>query len=156
MSHQWSANELIKLRGFPRDVLNGSKRRFRVISRSRCLFWSNRGEYSPPTKWVRLHEARHNKIAAHFYQGSGFSLHPVCHAIFLRLPRVSTMTTKSQRPKGRDGTLSSLNGAIETVELAEGSSRITQAKAAFGSVAALVATIRVGFLLVPSTDRWLT
>jgi len=64
------------------------------------------------------------------------------------------MTAKSQRPKGRGDTLSSLNGAIEAVDLAKGGSRITQAKAAFGSVVVLLSIIRVGFLLVP-IDRLL-
>jgi len=64
------------------------------------------------------------------------------------------MAAKSQRPKGRDDTLSSLNGAIEAVDLVKGGSRITQAKAAFGSVVVLLSIIRVGFLLVP-IDRLL-
>jgi len=64
------------------------------------------------------------------------------------------MAAKSQRPKGRDDTLSSLNGAIEAVDLVKGGSMITQAKAAFGSVVVLLSIIRVGFLLVP-IDRLL-
>jgi len=56
------------------------------------------------------------------------------------------MTTKSQRPKGRDGALSSLDGAIQAVDLAKEDSRTTQAKVAFGSVGALLAIIKVGFL----------
>jgi len=58
------------------------------------------------------------------------------------------MTAKSQRLKGRGGALSSLNGAIQAVNLAEEDSRITQAKTAFDSVSVLLAIIRVGFLLV--------
>jgi len=59
------------------------------------------------------------------------------------------MTTKSQRPKGPDSALSSLNGAIEAIDLAKENSRITQAKAALGSVVIFLAVIRVSFLLVP-------
>jgi len=59
------------------------------------------------------------------------------------------MTTKSQQPKGLDGALSSLNGAIEAIDLAKENSRITQAKAAFRSVVIFLAIIRVSFLLVP-------
>jgi len=59
------------------------------------------------------------------------------------------MAAKSRQPKGPDGALSSLNGAIEALGLAKGDTRITQAKAAFGSVSALLVVIRVGFLLVP-------
>jgi len=58
------------------------------------------------------------------------------------------MTTESQRPKRWDGALSSLNKAIAAVELAKADSRITQAKAAFGSVVTLLAIIGVGTPLV--------
>jgi len=58
------------------------------------------------------------------------------------------MTTESQRPKRWDGALSSLDKAIAAVELAKADSRITQAKAAFGSVVTLLAIIRVGTPLV--------
>jgi len=57
------------------------------------------------------------------------------------------MTAKSQRPKGRGGVLSSLNGAIQAVDLAKEDSKIAQAKTAFDSVSVLLAIIRVGFLL---------
>jgi len=66
------------------------------------------------------------------------------------------MAAKSRQPKGPDGALSSLNGAIEALDLAKEDSRITQAKATFGSVGALLVMIRVGFLLIPSLNRWLT
>jgi len=59
------------------------------------------------------------------------------------------MATEPLRPKGRNGTLFSLNEAIEAVDLAKEASRITQAKAAFGCVVALLSIIRVGFFLVP-------
>ena len=64
------------------------------------------------------------------------------------------MAAKSRQRKGPDGALSSLNGAIEALDLAKGGSRITQAKAAFGSVGALLVMIRVSFLLVSSLNRW--
>lgn len=54
-----------------------------------------------------------------------------------------TMTTKSHRQKGRDGTLSSLNVAIETMNLAKEVSSVTPAKAVFGSVSILLTMIRV-------------
>jgi len=57
------------------------------------------------------------------------------------------MDTKSQRPKGRGGTLSSLNVAIEAMNLAKEVSSITPAKAVFGSVSVLLAMIRVRFLI---------
>ena len=61
------------------------------------------------------------------------------------------METKLQRPKGRDGTLSSLNVAIEAMNLAKEVACITPAKAVFGSVSILLTMIRVRFPL--STTR---
>ena len=53
------------------------------------------------------------------------------------------MGTDARRPKGRDGTLSSLNVAIEALNLAKEISFITPAKAVFGSVSSLLTMIRV-------------
>jgi len=50
-----------------------------------------------------------------------------------------------QRPKGRDGTLSSLNVAIEALDLAKEISCIAPARALFGFAAILLTTIRVCF-----------
>ena len=94
-----------------------------------------------------MHEAYHDKIAAHLYRGSGSSLQPVRHAAFSQPPRISTMATKSRGAKGRDDALSLLNRAIDAVDLAKEDSGITQAKAAFGSVGVLFTMIRVSFLL---------
>ena len=55
------------------------------------------------------------------------------------------MAAKPQPPKGRDGTLSSLNIAIEAMNLAKEVSSITPAKAVFGSVSILLAMVRVCF-----------
>ena len=60
------------------------------------------------------------------------------------------MTDKSQRPKGRDGVLSSLNMAIDGLNLAKEVSSITPAKAIFGSVSILLTMIRVSFLFCDS------
>jgi len=57
------------------------------------------------------------------------------------------MEVRSQRPKGRDGVVSSLNVAIEAMNLAKEVSSITPAKAVFGSVSALLTMIRVSSLL---------
>ena len=57
------------------------------------------------------------------------------------------MTDKSQQPKGQDGVLSALNVAIDSLNLAKEVTGITPAKAAFGSVAILLAMIRVSFFL---------
>jgi hypothetical protein len=60
------------------------------------------------------------------------------------------MDKKSQQPKGRDRALSSLNAAIEAMNLAKEVSSMTPAKAVFGSVSVILTMIRVGFLLVRS------
>jgi len=57
------------------------------------------------------------------------------------------MAAKSQRLKGRDGALSSLDKAIGALNLAE-VSNIAPAKAAFASAGVLLVEIRVGFLPV--------
>jgi len=53
------------------------------------------------------------------------------------------MVAKSQRPKGQDDIISSLNGAIDALNLAEVSST-TPVNAVFGSASVLLAEIRVG------------
>jgi len=57
------------------------------------------------------------------------------------------MAAKPQRPRERDGTISSLNIAIEAMNLAKEVSSITPAKAVFGSVSILLTMVRVRFLL---------
>jgi len=56
------------------------------------------------------------------------------------------MTTKSQQPKNREGALSSLNVAIDIVNLAKEVSDVTPAKATFGTVSILLTMIRVRLL----------
>ena len=56
------------------------------------------------------------------------------------------MATKTQRPEGQDGVLSSLNVAIDGLNLAKELSSITPAKAVFGSVSVLLTMIKVHFL----------
>ena len=56
------------------------------------------------------------------------------------------MDTNFQQQKGRDGALSSLNAAIEAMDLAKELSGITPAKAVFGSVSVLLTMIRVSAL----------
>jgi len=54
----------------------------------------------PLIRWLRLHGAHNDTIAAHVYQGSGSSPQPSRLTAFSQLPCVSTTTTKSQQPKG--------------------------------------------------------
>ena len=55
------------------------------------------------------------------------------------------MQAKSQRPKGRDAVISTLNVTIEAMNLAKQICDITPAKAAFGSVSVILTMIRVCF-----------
>jgi len=57
------------------------------------------------------------------------------------------MEAKSQRPKGREKTISTLNATIEVLKLAKELSSITPAKAVFGSVSVILATIKVSSLM---------
>ena len=81
------------------------------------------------------------------YIKGGVALY-TAHAFTVLSPslRVLTMTPKSQQSKARDGVLSTLNVAIETLNLAKEISSITPAKVAFGSVSALLTMIKVRFL----------
>ena len=64
------------------------------------------------------------------------------------------MEPESQRPKEREGAVSTLNGFIEAFNLAKEISSNTPAKAVFGSVSVLLAMIRVSLLVFhwSSTD----
>ena len=57
------------------------------------------------------------------------------------------MATKPQESKARDGLLSSLNAAIDALNLAKEISSATPAKAVFGSVSILLTMIKVCGLL---------
>jgi hypothetical protein len=100
------------------------------------------------TNWLWLHEACHDRTVAYLHQGWGTSSQPPRHAILSQLPPISTMDANSQRPKGRDSALSSLNVAIDAMNLAKDIVDIAPAKAAFGSVGALLTMIRVRFFLL--------
>jgi len=56
------------------------------------------------------------------------------------------MATKSQQSNRRDVALSSLNAAVQAVNLAKELSSVTPAKAVFGTVSVILAMIRVSFL----------
>ena len=56
------------------------------------------------------------------------------------------MDAKPQRLKGQEDAISTLKAAIDASNLAEKTSNITPAKAVFGPVSTLLATIRVCFL----------
>jgi hypothetical protein len=64
------------------------------------------------------------------------------------------MDANPHRPKGRDGALSSLNMAIDAMNLAKDIVDIAPAKAAFGSVSALLTMIRVCFFLLYNDELW--
>jgi len=56
------------------------------------------------------------------------------------------MQAESQRPKGRENTISALNATIEALNLAKELSSITPAKAVFGTVSVILVMIRVSSL----------
>jgi len=99
-------------------------------------------------KWVSLCDVCHDKIAARLYRGSKPPSQPSLRTLPPQLPRISTMEAKSQRPKGRENTISALNVSIEALNLAKEISSITPAKAVFGSVSVILTTIRVSHPLV--------
>ena len=57
------------------------------------------------------------------------------------------MEAKSQQPKGRESKISTLNTAIEGLNLAKEVSGVMPAKAVFGSVSVILTMIRVSSLL---------
>jgi len=67
------------------------------------------------------------------------------------------MSTNSQRPKHRDAALSSLNVAVEGVNLAKELSGVTPAKAVFGTVSVILTMIRdtVGQAMCLDSLAWL-
>jgi len=60
------------------------------------------------------------------------------------------MATKPQRQRRREVTLSSLNAAIEALNLMKEATSITPAPAVFGTVSALLTIIRVHFSSSPT------
>ena len=82
-------------------------------------------------------------MVAYLHQCSGPSSQPPRCITFSQSPPVSAMEARSQSPKGRDGTISSLNAAIDVMNLAREVSSITPAKAVFGSVSVLLTMIKV-------------
>ena len=67
------------------------------------------------------------------------------------------MATNSQRPEGRDGVPSTLDGGIETLNFAKETSGIAPAKTAFDSVGVLLKTINGRLLLsYATTGLWFT
>ena len=99
-----------------------------------------------PIEWLCLHEACHDKTTACPHQDLGPATQPTCHIDLSQLPQVSTMDENSNREKWRDGVLSSLNAAIEAMNLAKELASVTPAKAVFGSVSVLLTMIRVSVL----------
>ena len=63
------------------------------------------------------------------------------------------MATESQQPKKQEGVISSLNVAIDIVNLAKEASSVTPATVAFGSVSILLTMIRVRLLFRDGIPR---
>jgi hypothetical protein len=88
---------------------------------------------------------RTRQMTAHPDQSPGSSLHPKYHSGSSPSPRFSTMasTSSSQRPKGRDGALSTLDVLVQVLTLAKDTCGVPPAQVALGSAAALLTMIRV-------------
>jgi hypothetical protein len=74
-----------------------------VNSRSSHIPKCYRGESILFAKWAGLHEACHDKIAAHLYHGSEPSSQPSRRTLPSPPPRVSTMNAESQQPTRPEG-----------------------------------------------------
>jgi len=96
---------------------------------------------------ICLHEACHDKMAAHPYQSSGSPSQPSRLIFLLQIPRTPTMEAESQRLKEREGFILALNAAIETMNLAKELSSITPAKTVFGTVSVVLTMTRVSLFL---------
>ena len=105
-----------------------------LLSDSIC---TRRGTTKQPPVRIRAWVLLHSLIA------TSISL----EATLSQLSQVSTMDANSKQEKWRDGVLSSLNAAIEVVNLAKELASVTPAKAVFGSVGILLTMIRVSVLL---------
>ena len=70
---------------------------------------------------------------------------PASRELLSHPPRTPTMTSTSQRQKGHDRLLSTLDGCIQVVNLAKDACGIPIAQTAFASVGVLLTVIRVRF-----------
>lgn len=128
-------------------ALNGSKRSVDCVEVRNCQSPA-RLRSGRPTNSIMHRVGVQYQMIAHPYWGSGFPSAFKCDTPSHRSYHgLSTMDSNSQRPKGRDDTLSKLNDAIGDLNRAEEVSNITPAKVVFGSTSALLPTIRVSSLL---------
>ena len=70
-------------------------------------------------EWPCLHQACRNRVAARPYRGLGPFAQSIYYIDLSQLLRVSTMDANSKREKWQEGVLSSLNAAIEAMNLAK-------------------------------------
>ena len=96
----------------------------------------------PPINSHRLHEAGLRSKWPPI-RGEG-----PCHTLFSQPPRVLTMDKDSRRQQRQNNVLSTLNVAIEGLNLTKEVLNITPAKAVCGSVSVVLTMIRVCFPLV--------
>ena len=101
---------------------------------------------SVPMRRVRDETVRQNDRSS---KSTGLRSPTACAPrCFSQSPLVLAMNTKSQRPKRPDAIFSSLNAAIDAMNIAKDVLGMTPAKAAFGTVSVILTMIRVGFLLL--------
>jgi hypothetical protein len=81
-------------------------------------------------------------ITARLYRGPESSSQPAGDNVFVDF---EPMNPDARRQKGRENVVSSLNVAIETLNLAKEVASITPAKVVFGSVGIILTMIKVSF-----------
>jgi hypothetical protein len=122
------------------------KGRCRVPNEQSHLRPFAKGEYENDIflEWLCSHEANDRPSGS---EPPGSSLHPKYHSGSSPSPRFSTMasTSTSQRPKGHDSALSTLDVLIQVLTIAKDTCGIPPAQVAFGSAVALLTMIRVRF-----------
>ena len=97
---------------------------------------------------LQTDETRDNGMGTHIYWDSGSSSQPLHFTAFSRLSYVSTMTDNSQRRNDRGRVITTLNTAIDILNLAKDTTSATPVNPVFGSVATLLTMIRVSSLLL--------
>ena len=141
---EWASREWVSVTRKAKSKMGVFPRCYASVQRIKHFFSERQSEQR-----FRVNSRSHTSEVYGRSPRSQPSSQPARHAIPPQPPSVlTTMAETSKRPKEREGAVSTLNAAIEALNLAKEISSITPAKAAFGSVSVVLAMIRVGFLLV--------
>lgn len=111
------------------SLQNGTHGQILPVSAAHTLSVTRRGTYACLDP---------NQVSGFYYQ----------HIRCLTFASRSAAVASTQLPEGRNGAFSSLNAAIEALDIAEETSNIVPVKAVFGSVSVLLTMIKVRSLLL--------